>query len=658
MGVLGYMRNNAKSKLIKVLLYAVALSFIIGFGAFTYLGRTQSKRANAPAEVVLRVGDQEITRAEFMQAAEYYRRRIQEQYGENAEQFLKMISPEALALDRLTADLVLQHEAVQKGIVVSDKELGQAISKMGFFFGPDGRFSRERYNKYLMATGQTAAQFEEGQRDAMLGNNLQLLLTTSAKVSDEELWQEFVQENDMVSVNFMRFRDDKLRDELNVTDEQANAYFDEHKDEFKLPEKRKAAYVMFPLADYLEQAQVSDDEILNYYNENRDRLYKSDDEVKAAHILIKSSPDDPKAVQQAAENTAKFVRALAVKPGADFAELAKKYSQDDGNKDKGGDLGWFDKKTMVPAFTEVAFSLKPGQISDVVKTQFGYHVIKVEDTRQGGFKSLEEVEPSIENILKRKKAVELAEQAAERAYKNLKPGDNLTQYGTEHDLETGTTGRFDRRTGPAGVENHMRATGVIFGLEEGGISRPFTGFNNVYIFQLTEIEQPRDATFDEVKDQVVAAVKKAEAGKLLAEKADKALTELKEGKAPEAVAIESGVTIQNSGNFKRNAYAVPKAGAVDGMVAAAFALTGQKPVADKVFVGRNGEAFVMWLDQRTRPDKAEFEKDKDQLRQRMLTEKENNMVQEWTDAAKQDVTIYENEEFLGKFKKPSMANFF
>jgi len=259
-----------------------------------------------------------------------------------------------------------------------------AFQENGAFIG------EQRYQQLLrmQRPPMTPAEFEENLRKQLTVQKLRSSVTDWLAVADKDLEQEYRRKNDKVKLAVVSFTADSFRKDVNVGDADISSYFDAHKDEFKIGEKRKIRYLLLDIDALRQKVVVPSAEIDRAYNNNIEQ-YSTPEQVRASHILLKTEGKDDAAVKATAEGLLKQVRG-----GADFAELAKKYSEDDSNKANGGDLDYFGRGRMVAEFDQVAFTLEPGKISDVVKTQFGYHIIKVTDKKAATTRPLADV-PSL-----------------------------------------------------------------------------------------------------------------------------------------------------------------------------------------------------------------------------------------------------------------------
>src|SRR5262249_51052512 len=254
----------------------------------------------------------------------------------------------------------------------------------------------------------TPHDFEEQLRRGITLEKLQAALTNWITVGDKELEDEYKRRNEKVKLAVVSFPADKFREGLEATDAELSAYYEAHKNELKIPEKRKVKSALVDTQAIRNRTQVSAEDIKRSYEDNQQQ-YSTPEQVRASHILLKTEGKDDAAVKKQAEDLL-----AKAKGGADFAKLATEFSEDEGSKTKGGDLDFFGKGAMVPEFDKVAFELKPGQINDtVVKSQFGYHIIKVTDKKAATQRTLAEVKAQIEDQLKWERAQTEAQKIAD-----------------------------------------------------------------------------------------------------------------------------------------------------------------------------------------------------------------------------------------------------
>jgi peptidyl-prolyl cis-trans isomerase D len=318
-----------------------------------------------------------------------------------------------------------------------------------------------------------------------------------------------------------------------------------------------------------------------------------------------------------------------LKEGADFAQLAKKYSDDKSNAAKGGELGSFGRGVMVPEFEKAAFALRPGQLSEVIRTPFGFHIIKVEEYTEAGVKPLVDAIAEVKAGLKLEKSRQLAYEKAMDAYNiNRKSGD-LDAAAKANDLGIKETGFFAANEPIDGIGRVAEISRTAFTLKEGDLAKPIQTTQGVFLFTLKERQPSHLPELAEVKPLVEQAYRVEQAQTLVQELADKLLTLATEKKSLNAAAAELNLTVEESGDFSRSfGYFIPKIGTSQELADAAFALTADSPVAPKTYT-INGRYLVASLKKATIAD---FEKldaaELSQLKNRLLTEKKDKIVAE------------------------------
>jgi peptidyl-prolyl cis-trans isomerase D len=382
----------------------VCLAFVI----FYIPDFLRSGGANAEAgDTVARVEGQDISANEFRRTYQAQMQAYRSAYGgQMSEQLLKQLGVDRQILQQMVDERAALAEARRLGINVSDAEVRQRILTIPAFQENGAFIGEQRYQQLLrmQRPPMSPAEFEENLRKQLTVQKLRSSVTDWLAVADKDLEQEYRRKNDKVKLAVVSFTADSFRKDVNVGDADISSYFDAHKDEFKIGEKRKIRYLLLDIDALRQKVVVPSAEIDRAYNNNIEQ-YSTPEQVRASHILLKTEGKDDAAVKAKAEDLLKQARG-----GADFAELAKKYSEDDSNKANGGDLDYFGRGRMVAEFDQVAFTLEPGKISDVVKTQFGYHIIKVTDKKAATTRPLADVRQQLQDQL----AYERAQAQGER----------------------------------------------------------------------------------------------------------------------------------------------------------------------------------------------------------------------------------------------------
>ena len=299
--------------------------------------------------------------------------------GAMNEQLLRQLGVDQQILAQMIDEEVAVVEAERQGISVSDDELAQQIFAIPGL-QENGRFIGEaRYEQLLRSQRPplTKAAFEERMRRGLVIERLRTALTDWVSVSDKELEDEYRTRNEKVKLQVVALTADAFRSQVNVTDADVSAHFDAHKAEYRIGEQRAIKYLLLDRDQARQKVTVPAGDIQRYYNTNIQQ-YQTPEQIRASHILLKTEGKDEAAVRKTAEGIL-----AQVKGGADFAELARKVSEDEGSKEQGGDLNYFSRGRMVPEFETAAFKMNAGETSDLVKSQFGFHIIRVVDKKAG-----------------------------------------------------------------------------------------------------------------------------------------------------------------------------------------------------------------------------------------------------------------------------------
>jgi len=483
-----------------IFLWLVIAAFIV-----LYIPAFQgSTGAGTPGEVVARVGGVPITAGEYQAAYRNIARFYQQIQGGRLDQAaLRRMGLDRQAFDALVEDKLVEVEARRVGVTVSDDPLARAIAT-------DPRFQRDgRYmgsgeiKRLLQMQGLTEAEFEKGERQRLLRENLEGLVTDSVTVSDADVEQEFRRRNEQVKAEYVLADAARYRPQVTVSDEDVKARFDKDRESYRIPEKRVLSYILLDPETLRPRVAVTDKEIDAYYGQHPDE-FKQEAEVCASHVLVKvkATPDAKDGHPDAeAKTLAEKVLAQA-KGGSDFAELAKKFSEDTGSGPSGGDLGCFGRGRMVPEFDQAAFAMEPGTISDLVKTSFGYHVIRLNSVKEEGTLPLAAVKERIRQMVTMEKVEALAGQKAEALAGLLGKGKKLEDAAKEEGLTVQKSPAFARGAAPPPLTSPTLATRAfemkVGDVEKEGFSLP----RGAAFISLAEIQPDRQPELKDVQDKV------------------------------------------------------------------------------------------------------------------------------------------------------------
>ena len=380
------------------------LLLLIIFPSFALVGIQSYSRFGDADNVIAKVGNQSITQPEYDAAQREQMERFRQMFG--AQFDAKMFdTPEARqgVLDNLIAQRALSAEAASKHLTVTDSTLQQSVISIPGLTGADGKFDGERYRSLLAMQGMTPALYEQRLRQDLSMQQLNGAVqntafapkTLSAHLSDINSQERTVQELDFKSADFVA--------QVKTTPEMLKSYYDKNGTQFETPESAKAEFVVLSNAALAEQISVTDAEVAAFYEQNKKR-YGVDEQRRASHILISVKKDASTTEKAAAKAKAEQLLAQLRNAPADFAKIAKTSSQDPGTAANGGDLDFFGKGMMTPPFEAAVFKLKKDDISDLVETDFGFHIIKVTEIKPATIKPLDVVKADIVADIKKQKA--------------------------------------------------------------------------------------------------------------------------------------------------------------------------------------------------------------------------------------------------------------
>lgn len=606
--MLRLMRKQASSWLIKVLLGAIVIVFVFwGVGSF---------RSQRGGRVALVNGDQ-ITYNEYREAYNRLVEQLRRRFGNNFdEDMIKTLQVKKQALNQLIDNTLLVQEAKRLKYRVSDKELVSSIRKIAAFQRA-GVFDNRLYKDVLNRLRMTPEEFEVAQKDAMMIEKLRTLITGSVKVSDSEAREWFDWANASVNIDFVWFDPNRYQD-INPSIEELKTFFDKHKEKYKTEAMVKVRYLRFASDSYRSKVKVSDEEIQEYYDENQTE-FETPKTVEARHILLrldqKADPATVEKTQKRALNILKLAR-----EGKDFAELAKQYSEGP-TRDNGGYLGTFSKESMVKPFADKAFSMKAGEISEPVRTRFGWHIIKVESVKAASILSLDEAKEKIRKKLTEERAKILAYDEAEAVSDISFEGEDLLKAAKERNLKVFTTDFFTKKGPEKVTPNRLKFASTAFDLLVNETSDIQEFEDGYYILQVMDKIAPKIPEFDTVKAVVKIDVLKEKQDLKASVDATAFLAALQSGKSMSEESKRFNLAPATTGFFKRND-SIPQIGNEREIASAAFQLTKDKKLSEKVLKGANGYYVIQFRDRKIL-ESENFEKEKEAIKQRLIQEKKS-----------------------------------
>ncbi|MFB2721035.1 peptidylprolyl isomerase [Shewanella xiamenensis] len=516
-------RDGSQGVIAKGILVLVILSFAFA-GVSSYLGST----SDVPAA---EVNGDKITKAELEQAYQSERARMEQQLGEMFaalsadERYLESIKQSVL--ERLVADKLIDQAAAAMGLRVSDEQIIAAI-KSEPAFQTDGKFDNDRYQAILRQLGYQPQTFRSMMRVDMTRRQLTAALVGTEFVLPGEAKQLAELQGQTRDIRYLVVDSAPYLANASVTDEQVKNYYDANQGQFMSPEKVSLEYVELNAADFAKDSKVTEEEAQAYYDEHKTQ-YVSNEKRLAAHILIAPGSDEA-AAKAKAEDLAK-----QLDNGADFAELAKANSEDTLSAEQGGKLDWFEPGVMDPSFDAALFALQKGQHSAVVKTDFGFHIIKLLDVQPGTTVPFADVKTKIIAQLQEKKAVDqfysLQSKLADTSYE---VPDTLAETAKVVGVEIKTTPLFSRDDVPAAL-NKPDVVKAAFSdsVMRQGLNSEVIELepNHVVVIRMKEHHDAGTMPLAEVKADIAERLKQDQANAAARAKAEELMTQVKAGAA-------------------------------------------------------------------------------------------------------------------------------
>ncbi|MBE7178415.1 MAG: peptidylprolyl isomerase [Mucilaginibacter polytrichastri] len=547
--------------------------------------------------VVAVIGDDKVTSQDVQRALD----RVTRSQANLPRGIVAMYIPSLV--NQLIEGKAMAYKAREMGLRISDEELSNAIqAEFAAMLG--GKFDMNTYQMALTQIGMTPSDYEKERRENMLSMRLENLEAQSLVVSDADAKAEYARRNKKVSLEYIAFTDKDFSGKVKEDPAAIKSYFDTNRALFRTTEKRDGTLVVGSTASFLQNAKVSDAQIAQEYKDNID-TYRIPERVQVRHILIKTQgkpKEDAPKLKAKAQDLLKQLQG-----GADFAALAKKNSEDPGSAEKGGDLGWVVRGQTVPNFEKAAFSLKPGQLSDLVETEYGYHILQVEAKQEARTQTLDEVKGQIGADLQKQAAADqlkrAMDDAREQVAKNPASVQNVAQkYGLQIIPLHGITAKD---TLPE--INAPELSNAVFSSAKGSVTDVVSvdAQGKSAFAAITSVVPARNAEYNEVQGEVAEKYRAAQAAKLMEAAAQAASDRAKKGEPLAAIAKSSGLQVKTAAPFTIE-------GAAEGIGSASLL---EAAFSDKVGdivgpVSAQSSRFVCRVSESIPADLSAFDKDK------------------------------------------------
>ena len=616
----------------------VCVAFVL-FYIPDFLRGTGTGADAASSATVATVQGREITSGDFRRTYQAQLQAYRSAYGGNmSDQLLKQLGIDQQILQQMVDERAALAEADRLGITVSDEEVRQRIFAMPAFQENGGFIGEVRYEQLLrmQRPPMIPSEFEDNIRRGLAVEKLRGSLTDWLSVNDKELEAEYRRRNDKVKLAVVSFTADSFRTQVTASDAEVATYFDGHKNDFKIPEKRKIRYLLIDIDGLRAKVVVPAADIEREYANNSGQ-YTTPEQVRASHILLKTEGKDDATVKAKAEELLKQAKA-----GGDFAELARKNSEDEASAKNGGDLDYFGRGRMVPEFDQTAFAMQPGTISEVVKTQYGYHVIKLVDKKTATTRPLADVRQQLTDQLAYQRAQAQAADLAQSLEKQITKLADLDTVAKAQGLAVQESGFFARDEPILGLGPSPEAANKAFEMTPTDVSGALRASRGFVFQALVSKQDPYVPKVEEVKDRVREDVVKQKARDLSAQRAADIAAKLKTAPDFEKAAKAAGVEAKTTDLIAQDA-PIPDLGVSPAVEAAAFKMA-VGAVSDPIATD-NGTAVIKLLEKKEVTTE-EWTSSKDRFREELLTDRRNRFFSAYMAKAKQKMKIEVNRESL------------
>lgn len=536
--MLDAIRQSASSWGVKILFGIIILVFMFwGVGSFT----------GSKTQVVATVNERPILVQTFQRAQERAVENMRQRNPEVSQEELRAMGLSRQVLESLVAEELLAEKASKLGVTVSDVELRQKINQLPYFQNESGQFDPDLYRRILSSQHIPIAEFEEDMRRSIVSEKLQGYVTYPAQASEDEARELFEYSREKRTLQYLMVEDNAYAEQVNATDEEIAAFYEEHKEDFSVPVRLSFSYLPFTPTALASKVDVPEEYLREEYEARKDQ-YMQPERVKARHILIEVEEGASEPAVEQAKREIETARMRIVEVGEDFATVAMEVSEGPSSV-SGGDLGWFTRGQMVGAFEDVAFSLEPGTVSEPVRTPFGYHIILVEEREDEHVTPFEDAKDDLKLAIAQDRATDLISNLLDVALEQIYAGQSLESVASDLNMELRSTDEPQTRDEAQmllALENE--AVERLFSMEEGQETDTPLESADGYILASVEKRLPPDyQPLDEVREVIVSRIKRNKAEEMAKTEAERLAEQVQESGVPAELADE----LQISNPFDR-----------------------------------------------------------------------------------------------------------
>ncbi len=634
--MLDILRKRKRSWVILFLLGVIVLVFVLwGVGSYTNQPRLENV-AMVNGEVIS-ARELEIR---YQRALASFRQLFKQTMTREAIESLNIRSS---VLDQIIQNRLLLQEAHRLGLLVADEELMDSIASMPAF-QVDGSFNQDLYLRILRANRLTPGRFEKERREELTIQRLFDIIRDSVHVTETELRDRYRLENERLNLYFIRLPAKDFMQQAKVTAEDIKEYYERNKEALREPLRVQVEYLTFPFTHFSAKVQVSQKEIEDFYNVTRDSRFREPEAVKLLHYFS-SAPAEKSSEKEREKARLKAEGVLSeARDGKDFAQLVKEHSDDPSAAQK-GDAVFFTPGQLLPPLEEIAFSLNKGEISNVVETPLGFHVLKVKEIREERIKSLKEAEKEIIRTIKEDQGRNEAVRAAETDREKALDGTTISELAKERQLPVKVSRFFTRNEvlveiGP--VEAFYK---TAFALSSKKIGPVVEGTKAAFLMNLKERKESRVSPLDTIRSDLEKMLKDNAAMELATKKATLLLGQLKEKKDINAFARQHNLKLKETGFFRRKDPEFPEIGTLQEVQPNGLLISSQQPIPDQIFTVRDA-AYIIAFKESQDADMDVFEKEKALLKENTLREKHQRALQRFIESLKVKARIEVRPEAL------------
>jgi len=648
---LKWLRDNLRH--LKFILWGVVAVFVLLVFVDWGAGRAGSRGAAAAA---VRVGDRTVSQAEFLSEMQRIDQRYSQIYGDRWNDLKAQIDLAGQTAAYLIDRELQVEEARAAGIIVTDKELQDAILETPSFRRENGEFvGPDTYKRIIRAYFRMSPEeFEQRLTEDILIGKLNDLATRSVWISDREAEDEYRRQKEVSDLDVIQLRYEPHLVEVEISEDEARAAYERTKDDYRRDEQRVIRYLVVETAKLRRLLAVDKEELLAYYEEHQDEFLQGE-QAHARHILIRVAPDATEEERAAAQLRAESVATLA-KQGADFAELASIHSEDPGSRNKGGDLGWFGRGRMVKEFEDAVFAAKPGDIIGPVKSQFGYHIIRVEAFRPEHQQPFDEVEDQVRFRVLEGRATAEAEARATVLARRLeaeRPDAESAWQAIADEDEAVTLNQsppFEAGAPIPGASENGELADEAFAAEIGDIHGPVAIPRGWIVWQLEEIRPAGIPPFEDVRTEVEQTLRRERALAMTVDDGLRLAERWRAGEDGPTLAAEVGSTVTEARDHRRGT-PVGNLGVIPALDREVFSAE-EGAVLDPIIAGGRG-VVVVKIRKLDLVDPAELASSLDEIRARLMADRAAQLMRSIINERRRNTVVTVDNELLERFAPTS-----